>query len=1328
LIQNTFSNSYHYQIVDRNTGKPIKNAEIHLKNEQKQRGALLHKKLKTDTNGFASFISKNYYQNVVISVKTTNDVATFGNYYLHKNDRDTKIQEVKTYIKPFIFTDRSIYRPGQTVYFKAIVLKKQGDKSEVFTNEYVEITLKDVNNQIVKTRNLKLNEFGSVAGKFIIPNNGLTGKFTIEVTKNLEKNSSEYYKLDHNNSIAISVEEYKRPKFETDFKPVKESFKINDSVTVNGFAKAFSGAIITDAKVVYRVHRKVQFPSWHYWRRPNNNSSSQEITHGETSTDAAGNFSIKFKALADESISKENSPVFTYEITADVTDVNGETKSATTTVKVGYHSLLATISMENTMDKNTTKNSLQIETKNLNGEFVPAKGTLKIYKLQAPNNPQRKRPWAVPFYQDISENTFRKLFPNEAYFKEEMDENNWKKGTLVFNADFNTEKEKKINLKNSRKWISGKYIAVLESKDTFGQAVKDEKRFTVFSTKDKTVLDHKLFTIKTDKSLYKIGDDVLLQIGSASKNMTVVVQIEKKHTIVKTHFIKLNNTVKTLKIPVNKDDLGGFAIKYHFVNYNYFKSGSLLINVPEVQKNIRIETNIFRDKLQPEATETWSFTIKNDKNDAVTAEILASMYDASLDEFKPHNWSFNPIAPKPTYYSYKTSVANQSFGTNNFYILNNNNRYYGFPNINYTTYNWFGFGLNNNNWLNIRYLQEVKRKFKSSRKEFDGTINGFVADENGASLSGVSILIKGTSFGTKTDFDGKYSLKIKKGDVLVFTYLGYKSQKISINMQTILDVNLKEDPSSLEEVVVAAAYEKPMARAVRMMKSENDEETDSTLLNAMASGLAKDIRIGDATSLSDGKQPLYVIDGKIVSKEEIDKLNPKDILTIKVLKGAKATSLYGAKAVNGVTLITTKRGIDNQLLQVKARTNFKETAFFYPELRTDKNGKISFTFTMPEALTRWKLQLLAHTKSLKSATKALQTVTQKELMVVPNVPRFLREGDKITLSAKITNLTNNKLSGFAKLILTDAITGKEITQNLLHKSEVSVTDSVSFSVNKNGNTKVSWNLSIPKTVQAVQYKIIAKAGAFSDGEQNVLPVLSNRMLVTETLPMFIRSNETKTFTLDKLKNISSSTLKNHKLTLEFTSNPAWYAIQSLPYLMEYPYESAEQIFAKYYANTLAGFVANSNPRIQEVFNAWKSSDALLSNLEKNQELKSLIIQETPWLRDAQSETEQKKRIALLFDLNKMKNMKEKALHKLQDIQMNSGGFTWFKGGRNPSNFITQHITMGFGHLKKLGVTNFDNSTEKMLEKAVRFLDLELLKQYKHLLERAEKIRRKAKTV
>ena len=536
--------------------------------------------------------------------------------------------------------------------------------------------------------------------------------------------------------------------------------------------------------------------------------------------------------------------------------------------------------------------------------------------------------------------------------------------------------------------------------------------------------------------------------------MTVVLQIEKNHTIVDTRLIKLNNCVETIKIPINIKDVGGFAIKWHFVNYNEFNSGNLIVNVPHQKENtINITTNIFRDKLQPGTKETWSFTINNDKNDAIAAEVLASMYDASLDEFKSHNWQFNPTTPKPNYYSYTTSNANKSFENIYFNIRNNQRRYYSFPTIAKDTYNWFGFGLNNN-WENQQYLRAIKRKINSSRTEFDGTIIGFIADENGEPLPGVSILIKGTTFGTETDFDGNYTINIKKDDVLIITYLGYTTQEIKIGNKTVLDIKLKESANSLDEVVVTAM-------AINRAKRETVYQSKSLegSLNGKVAGLNtknSKIILRGTKSLTSGNNTLIIIDGIISSQDQFDKLNPKNINNLNVLKGANATALYGSKGANGVILITTKNGqskLDNALSKVQARKNFKETAFFFPQLKTDIEGKVSFSFTMPEALTRWKLQLLAHTTGLKSAKKTLQTVTQKELMVVPNAPRFLREKDTITLSAKITNLTNNQLSGFAKLILTDAISGKEINTELQN-----TISNKKFIVNKDENTNVSWTL------------------------------------------------------------------------------------------------------------------------------------------------------------------------------------------------------------------------------------------------------------------------------
>ncbi|MCF6347818.1 MAG: MG2 domain-containing protein [Flavobacteriaceae bacterium] len=1174
LIENKNSGSYNYQVVNRNTGNPIAGATVHIKNYDTGRyNKLINKTLTTNSKGQVSFSAKQRHSNVVVTVSHEKDKAVFGNFYLNKlyrNHNNKNYSSTNTYL----FTDRSIYRPGQVVYFKGIVVNSKNNKANSVENKKVSITLKDVNYQNIKTLDFTTNEFGSFSGEFILPSSGLTGQFTIET---------------HNGSHYFSVEEYKRPKFEAEFKPVTETYKLNDSITVKGTATAYAGSMITDAKVSYRVVRTAQYPKWYWYYRPSISSDELEITHGESVTDASGNFEITFEAIPDLSIKKETQPTFNYKVFADITDINGETRSTETTVRIGYHALEATVSVADKLDKAIKDHKLDISTNNLNGEFVATKGNIKIYKLKAPSNVLRKRPWTAPDYQEFSKDEFKKLFPNEAY-KSENDANNWEKGALVFESDFDTGKSKEIKLGNIKKWTSGKYIVVLACKDKFKQDVKDEQHFNVFSDKDKTIADSQLFSIKTDKNEYQPNEFVKLNIGSASKDITVTVTVEKNHTIIDTQIIRLSNNIKTISIPVNQKDVGGFAIHYQWVNYNSFGSGTQNISVPYPNHELSIETTTFRDKLQPGQDETWSFKLKGTKGDEIAAELLASMYDASLDQFKPHQWDFNPIYQQ-YYYSNNRSNAGHSFGNANFNIHQKRQHYYSFSNQHYDQLNWFGL-----------------------------------------------------SFG----YGGRL----------------YRAKNLA---QPMAIEGVANESSALEEVVVTA----------QGVKRENK-----------ALGYAADSVESDS-------------EGLVQDKKDTAE-NPQLI--------------------------------DGSLKSIAARKNLQETAFFFPHLKTDKEGNVSFNFTAPESLTRWKLQLLAHTKDMAATTKQLTAVTQKELMVLPNPPRFLRQGDKITIASKIANLTDNSLSGIAQLVLYDAITNKEITNKLLSiksgssplgKMSEGQKGKVSFTVNAKGNTNVSWTLQIPDDVQAVKYKILAKAGDFTDGEENALPVLSNRMLVTETLPMWLRSNQTKTFTLDKLKNNTSTTLKNHKLTLEVTSNPAWYAVQALPYLMEYPYECSEQTFSRYYANALASHIANSNPRIQEVFNQWKNSDVLLSSLEKNQELKSMIIQETPWLRDAQSETEQKKRIALLFDLNKMKNELESAVRKLQQMQMSNGGFPWFKGAHYPSRYITQHIASGFGHIQKLGVPLSAVETS-MVNKAVHFLDDEILDDYNDLLKQAKKIREKEK--
>ncbi len=1148
VVTTQTSDSYDFQVIDRQDGHPISGAKVVLTYRKNSNSMRSTTSLTADQKGVISIpLSNESWRDVDVHVTHKDEQAHFGPYYVH--DRyDTNPQDSQ--YSCFLFTDRSIYRPGQPLYFKGIAIQNSSGKSSVLENTDVQIELKDVNGQSVGTQQFKTNDYGSFSGEFILPATGLTGDFSLQVSSK---------KVALNGYTHFSVEEYKRPKFETSFSPITETFRVNDSITVNGSATAYAGSNITDAKVSYRVKRVVYFPRWYYWYHPYFNSTPQEIAHGETVTDASGNYEVNFKALPDNSLSKENLPTFQYEVTADVTDINGETHTASTIVSVGYHALTASIDIHNRLDKNKKTDTLTIATNNLNGQQVDAHGTLKMYKLQAPDHVLRPRPWAAPDYRTWEKAEFEKHFPHEA-FTDEHNPATWEKGKLVWESDFDTGKSIKIPLSLSKKWDSGKYVIELETTDSFGQEVKALAQTTLYSDSDKQLADKQLFEITADKETYAIGDMVEVNIASASEDLSVSVFIEKDKKIVDTHIVKLSDNAKSFIVPVASDDLGGLVINYSFSAYNSFRSGSLSIAVPYPKTDLEIETLTFRDKLATGTDETWAFKIKGPKGDKVSAELLASMYDASLDAFRGHSWSFDPLM-RPTYYSNIYTDARQSFGVASFrtYLVNET---YSFTPQYYDAFDWFGFHFGRSNYGMFR--SRMAKSFPPSE-----------------------------------------------------------------------------------------------AMAMEM-------ETDDGALNEIA-----------ATGVADSADQSLRRDSSEEIKREED---------------------FGTEK-------------DSNLDNVQIRKNLQETAFFFAQLKTDNEGKVSFNFTTPEALTKWKLQLLAHTKSLESAVYSLETVTQKELMVIPNAPRFLREGDEINISTKIANLTNMHLSGEAKLVLTDAVTNVDISKNLLisppeggmlqtegagddAEGERQGESSKNFKVDSMGNTQVTWRLKIPEGIQAVQYKIIAKAGDFSDGEQNLLPVLTNRMLVTETLPMWVRSDQTKIFTLDKLKENTSTTSKNHKLTLEITSNPAWYAVQALPYLMEYPYDCNEQTFARYYANSLASHIANSNPRIQEVFKQWANSDALISNLEKNEELKSLLIQETPWLRDAQSETEQKKRIALLFNLDKMKNEQANALNKLKNNQNPSGAWAWFKGGSD-NRFITQHIVAGMGHLEKLTSATPASTTGKL---------------------------------
>jgi len=1172
---------YDIYVFSRDEGQPLANVDATLWQEKwdyllQRYKYVKYKTFKTDVNGYFKVEPpvNEYSVNFYLELDNGSDNLISNEYFYQYRPYEYDKNRTNTYF----YTDRSIYRPGQTIYFKGIMIDSDGETSSIKANYSTTVLFYDANYQKVAETTLTTNEYGSITGSFTAPQGVLNGQM---------------YLTNGTGSVYFSVEEYKRPKFEVEFLPVQGSYKLEQKVKVKGEAKAYAGSNIDNADVKYTIKRSAYFPyycwwdSWNYYSFYPYGASETVIANGNTKTDETGTFEIEFEAIPDKTIEKKWKPSFIYTIVADVTDINGETRSSTQTVYVGYTAMTVSTDLTDKISKETVS-ELELFTNNLSGEHVNAKGTISISKIKPNEKLFVSRLWAAPDYKGFTKDELNKTFPFMVY----EDENAVHKRGIekkVFSAEFDSEKNKKVKLDNIKSWPQGEYLIEIKSKDEFGSAVEYKYYFTVFSENEKTMPVNEIGWFTPVKNKCEPGETAKYLIGSADENVKVIYEVEHKGKIVSKEIITLNKEQKLIEIPVVEKHRGNFSVHFAFVKHSRSFTYSDMISVPYTNKELDITFETFRNKLLPGEKETWKIKIKGKKGEKVAAEMMATLYDASLDAFRSNYWYLNIY---PYYYSSMYWSASSAFTFTSGYLIQPEWNDYVYPvSKTYEAMNWFDY------YVGYNY------------------------------------------YGYEYNRGGRY----KDGDADYYLDGGGVSE----------DAPMRADMEEMDEMEVA---DKKSAE-----KSVYPSSAAQTTATGMLAG------ISDVTT----------VDSRISAGE------------------------------------ATGRNEQANLMPVKARTNFAETAFFYPSLKTNENGEVIIEFTVPEALTKWKMMGMAHTKDLKYGFVQNELVTQKELMVMPNVPRFLRENDKITITSKITNLGENDLNGKAKLLLFDALTMEPIDAKLKNGS-----NSKDFSVKKGLSVNVAWEIEIPEGIQAVTYRITAQTDKFSDGEENTIPVLTNSMLVTESLPLPIRSKQTKNFTFTKLVNNKSKTLRHHKLTLEFTANPAWYAVQALPYLIEYPYECAEQVFSRFYANSIASHIANSSPKIKKVFDAWRDtpgSKALLSNLEKNQELKSLLLEETPWVLDAQDETERKHRVGLLFDLNHMANNLESAIRKLDKMQAPGGGWCWFDG-MPVDRYMTQHIVTGFGHLDHLGVTAIksDSRIWKMVKGGVNYLDGQIYKDYEYL--------------
>lgn len=1166
--------SYEVFCYNRNSGVALPSVNINMWEEKYSYVSREYEMKKTgsfiaDKNGKLTIPAPSNYRTFILEFQTNKNRLYSDYTYQYKAYHEPKKKTPTTYF----FLDRAIYRPGQVVYFKGIMVNSDGDSHELIKNKTTTVKFYDANYQEVSKLELTTNDYGSISGSFIAPAAGLTGQMHLQ-----NESGSTYF----------SVEEYKRPHFEVVVDPVKETFRVNDSVKVIGHARSFSGAAVDGAQVRYRVVRSARFPWWWWcWYGYYPQSSTIEVSNGIAMTDDTGGFVVPFKAIPDKSVPKASQPIFTYTIYTDITDITGETHSGSGWANVGYNTVEVSTYLPEMVEK-SSKDSIDVMVNNLNGQPVPSDVDITIHKLNEPDVVFRNREWSRPDQFIYTKEEWAKWFPEDPY-DNENDYLTWKKGKQVYTGTVNSGKPGKFVL-DKTSWESGRYVMELNTTDKFGQPAKDIRYFTVYGAKDKTPYSHLPFEFTNVDTDVAPGEKAQIMVSTALKDVSLVYEIEHKNKIVSRQVLKMSNEMRLIEIPVEEKHRGNFSVHFSFIHNNRSYTTDQSIYVPFENTNIEMEFTTFRDKLVPGSKEEWKIKLKGPKGEKVAAEMVAAMYDASLDEFRSNYFSFYLYR---SYYS-NTYWTNQISGVVNSQLWSDEwNPYTTWSDRIYDQLNWFGYNFSS------RY------------------------------------------------YGGAYTYRWSDGD--------------------------DESLATKSAEVVSGSYDVTV--------------TDSNGANAVSE--------------------------QEVSKDRAEKKNEN--------------SPAAAPAGGSGALEQSGEGQDNRnfrgntfggqpLNEVKARSNLNETVFFYPHLETDSSGSVTISFTMNEALTKWKFMAFAHTKDLKYGFIQKEVVTQKDLMVVPNAPRFLREGDEITVTAKVTNLSTEDQAGNAQLFLYDALTMKDITAELAGKTGTIQ----AFTAKKGQSAPLGWTLKIPQGYGAVQYKVVASAGNFSDGEENAVPVLSNRILVTETLPLPIRGGQTKEFKFEKLINQSngSNTLQNHRLTLEFTSNPAWYAVQALPYMMEYPYECAEQTFTRFYSNTIAAHIANSSPKMKTVFDSWKnqSPDAFLSNLEKNQELKNAVLEETPWVLDAKDESERKKRVGLLFDMNRMSQEQDRTMRKLRQMQVSNGGWPWFEGMPD-DRYITQHIIAGFGHLDHLGITEIrsDNRNWSMVQNGIRYMDARLVEDYQAIL-------------
>lgn len=1077
-------------VTDFMSGKPIGGATVITYNVSRKWISQKLETYKTDKKGKAILSAKFRKKREVARAVYGNDTCSLNNvlpYYYVNNPTKGDNMEVE------LFTDRKIYRPGQTVSFKGVCYVRDYKKPYVLENKNVSVIFRDGNYKEIARKSFRTNSFGSFNGSFEIPETTKNGNFTLSVDERYFNN--------------IMVEEYKRPSFLAEFEQIEREVFFGDEMSLNCVVRTYSGVNLQDGNVKWRIERH---PIWRFARYTSYDSSSRQVAEGNTVINSEGKFSIHFTPKKDNDFNGNNDIQYRYIAYAQIIDSKGETQDCEVSFCVGDKGLNIGISAATTLDKDNS--DIIIYTHTVNSKIVDKEGMLKLYEV----------------------------------------DNNGKEGKEVAKCNFISGKV--VDQKFISSVPSGKYLLKAETTDSKGQICSKEREIIIYGKTDKRppVFRH-TWLIKDNKE-YLPGENVEFTFGTSDSSAYVLYELfdSEGKRFYSDRFI-LSNENKKFNFSFEEKHGKGFTAAFMFIKNGKLYQDYLQVKRRQEDRKINFHINTFRDKLLPGSNEHWSFRLTDKDSLPVKAEILAGMYDMSLDDIAKFNWNFNP---------------------------------------------------------NV----SVTLKFKS--------FNGGWAFEN---------------------------------------YNGYDSEKIKYR--------------AIMEYSFDTMYEDWYKALNNLSYGRNFALRGMVLSKSMAAAPM-------------GNSAIEVREDAAVMEES------------EVTSDEKAFYSVEQSAMTG-----------NTGSPMSIRKNFQENAFFYPVLVSNENGDFSFDFTMPESNTTWKLQMLTWTDSLKYGYIQKEIVTSKPLMVQPSLPRFFRVGDIVYISSQIINQSGEEAKGRARLELFNPENGEPVV--CLTKSQKV------FELAAGEITTVSWSFQVPEVKDGViGCRIIAEGDKFSDGEQTLVPVLSDKIMLTVSNPFFINKEGKKV--------ISPKEEQDGKIIrsiVEISANPVWYAVQSLPALSEARNESSLSWFAVYYSNILANHIANSNPEISKAIEIWKAkgNSDLISNLEKNKEIKNILLEETPWVRDAENETERMQRLDLLLQANRASQMRQTALEKLISKQNPDGGWSWFEGMRG-NRFITLQILKGMGQLVEMNAVEYKQEEKEMQIKALRFLDNEIRKEYERLTKSGNNIK------